>query len=77
MWIAILVSVLLVAVPVHADSVVDVQVQVDADDVAMTEIVLPVPLPAAPSAAVVHRHETPSAAPARGRVFRPPRAAFA
>lgn len=77
MWIAILVSVLLVAAPVHVDSVVDVQAQLDADDIAVTEVAIPLPRPVAPTIAVVHRHETPLPAPVRGRVFRPPRAAFA
>ena len=72
-----LVSVLLIAAPVHADTVVDEQAQVDAGDLAVVEIALPAPLPPAPVARPVHRQDPQSPAPARGRVFRPPRGVFA
>lgn len=77
MWIAILVSVLLVAAPVHADTIVDQQVQVDAGDLALVEVTVPAPQAPAPTIVPVHRQDAPSPAPARGRVFRPPRGVFA
>jgi hypothetical protein len=72
-----LVSVLLIAAPVHADKIVDQQAQVDAGDLAVVEIVVPVPRPPTPTVIPVDRQDAPSPAPARGRVFRPPRGVFA
>jgi hypothetical protein len=76
-WIAILVSVLLIAAPVHADTIVDQQVQVDAGDLALVEVTVPAPQAPTPTIVPVPRQDAPSPAPARGRVFRPPRGVFA
>lgn len=76
MWIAVFVSALLVAVPAPAETIVDAQVQLDSDEVAPIEVVLPL-LQAPTSRAVpVACDATPSPTPGRGRVFRPPRLRF-
>jgi hypothetical protein len=72
-----LVSVLLIAAPVHAETIVDQQAQVDAGDLAVVEITLPAPRSPTPTIVPVDRQNAPSPAPACGRVFRPPRGVFA